>query len=269
MTSKKVKDPKKLTKHQREILYLLNQDHMIVIDRSNMPSICGLDISPQTRYFLTDKKYVTRKDKTKSVETKGNGFIITDKGRKALEDNPPPKKRTASSDSTNTLVARIETNTKIVADNQYKKIKWYVVSTAKHILWRKLDFPQASNLPENKIDYIVNQLSADERVLKSLQNELDILLEYQDETNFIRFGEYTDNEGYTCSGASMNTIAFKRTKELLISELQLSIKSDSSKPVKKTYRIEKPDTSLLPLNKKLIVAFIVIITIILFWLWSK
>lgn len=90
MSNKKLK---KLTKIQRETLQLLAEGKVMTIDRQNMASIGPRSVAPQTRYFLTDNKYVTRKNKTKSVETKGNGFIITDKGRKFLKSNPISKKR--------------------------------------------------------------------------------------------------------------------------------------------------------------------------------
>ncbi|MDK1030200.1 MAG: HNH endonuclease signature motif containing protein [Anaerolineae bacterium] len=86
----------KLTKIQREVLELLENGAVMTIDCYNMPSIGDRNLSPQTRYFLTDKRLVTRKDKTKSVETKGNGFVITDKGRNVLSKNPSPKKRKVS-----------------------------------------------------------------------------------------------------------------------------------------------------------------------------
>lgn len=68
----------------------------MVIDVHNMPSINDRALSPHTRYSLTEKRLITRKDKSKSVETKGNGFVITEKGKRALAENPPPGKRKAS-----------------------------------------------------------------------------------------------------------------------------------------------------------------------------
>jgi len=74
----------KLTKLQREILELLRDGPMITIDRYNMAFLGDRPIQPQTRYFLTDKRLVTRKDKAKNVETKGNGYVISPKGLAAL-----------------------------------------------------------------------------------------------------------------------------------------------------------------------------------------
>ncbi len=68
----------------------------MVIDVHNMPSIEDRSLSPQTRYSLTEKRLITRKDKSKSVETTGNGFVITEKGKRALAENPPPRKRKAN-----------------------------------------------------------------------------------------------------------------------------------------------------------------------------
>lgn len=79
---------KRLTIVQREILGLLNDGHVMQIDRMNMASIGDRNVAPQTRYFLTQRRYIKRKDKTKSVESLGNGFVITNKGRKALLDTP-------------------------------------------------------------------------------------------------------------------------------------------------------------------------------------
>lgn len=86
----------KLTKVQREVLELLESGAVMVIDSYNMPSIKGRNLSPQTRYTLTEKRLVSRKDKSKPVDAKGNGFIITEKGRRVLANNPPPKARKAS-----------------------------------------------------------------------------------------------------------------------------------------------------------------------------
>ena len=86
----------KLTKTQREVLELLDNGAVMTIDCYNMPSIEDRQLSPQTRYFLTEKRLVTKKDKSKSVESKNNGFIITEKGRKVLSENSLPKKRKPS-----------------------------------------------------------------------------------------------------------------------------------------------------------------------------
>jgi len=74
----------KITKLQRDILESLRDGAMITIDRFNMAFLGDRPIQPQTRYFLTDKRLVTRKDKTRTVETKGNGFIISPKGLAVL-----------------------------------------------------------------------------------------------------------------------------------------------------------------------------------------
>lgn len=65
----------------------------MTIDRYNLASIGLRNVASQTRYFLTKNRYVTRKNKAKSVETKGNGFIITDKGRRILKLNLNKKER--------------------------------------------------------------------------------------------------------------------------------------------------------------------------------
>ncbi len=52
--------------------------------RTRPSSLGERPIQPQTRYFLTDNRLIMRLDKSKSVETKGNGFIISEKGRLLL-----------------------------------------------------------------------------------------------------------------------------------------------------------------------------------------
>jgi uncharacterized protein YjhX (UPF0386 family) len=75
----------KLTKIQREILEKLRDGSMITINRMNMAYLEQNPVQPQTRYFLTDKRLITRLDKTKAIETKGNGYIISRKGLMVLE----------------------------------------------------------------------------------------------------------------------------------------------------------------------------------------
>ncbi len=77
----------KLTKIQAEILEELDRGEMIVIDSMNMASMGEKSISPQTRYFMTDNRLVTRKDKTKAATTSGNGYVITEKGKKILQEH--------------------------------------------------------------------------------------------------------------------------------------------------------------------------------------
>jgi 5-methylcytosine-specific restriction endonuclease McrA len=78
------------------VLQLLNDGQIMAIDRHNMASLENRNVAPQTRYFLTANRYVTRKDKKKSLETKGNGYIISEKGRKALAEDLPLKRREIS-----------------------------------------------------------------------------------------------------------------------------------------------------------------------------
>jgi hypothetical protein len=84
---------KKLTIVQREVLELLNDGHIMKIDRMNMPSIGDCDVAPLTQYSLIRHNYITRKDKTKSLESRGNGFIITEKGRNALLNETSRRRR--------------------------------------------------------------------------------------------------------------------------------------------------------------------------------
>jgi hypothetical protein len=77
----------KLTKLQADILEALVQGEIISIDSRNMATMGERAIAPQTRYFLTEKRLVTRKDKTKAVTTSGNGYIISPKGAKVLREH--------------------------------------------------------------------------------------------------------------------------------------------------------------------------------------
>jgi hypothetical protein len=76
-----------LTKVRRETLIKLRNGWMMEIDSMNLASINGEPVAPVTRYFLTDKRLVERKDKSKAVTTKGNGYIISAKGLKILESS--------------------------------------------------------------------------------------------------------------------------------------------------------------------------------------
>lgn len=82
----------RLTKVQREILEALRDGGIIRIDRANMPWLGDRCLSPQTRYFLTDNRLVERQDKTKSVESEGNGLVLSAKGLALLESLPPSKR---------------------------------------------------------------------------------------------------------------------------------------------------------------------------------
>ena len=77
----------KLTKLQKKILETLKDGAMITIDSMNLAAIGDRAVQPQTRYFLTDNRLVTRKDKTKAVTTSGNGYIISTKGLRILEES--------------------------------------------------------------------------------------------------------------------------------------------------------------------------------------
>ncbi len=77
----------RLSKIQQEVLEILRHGNIMTIDRMNMASLVNRNVAPNTRYFLTNNKLITRKDKTKSITTKGNGYIISAKGLQALNEN--------------------------------------------------------------------------------------------------------------------------------------------------------------------------------------
>lgn len=88
----KEKKIRKLTDIQREILEALRDGAVITVDRHNMAWLGDRPVQPQTRYFLTDNRLITRLDKKRSVESKGNGFVISEKGLAVLDEQPPRKK---------------------------------------------------------------------------------------------------------------------------------------------------------------------------------
>lgn len=75
----------KLTKIRRTALQELANGGLMTIDKQNLAHIGSLSVAPVNRYFFTQKRLVTRLDKTKSIEAEGNGYIITDKDRKLIE----------------------------------------------------------------------------------------------------------------------------------------------------------------------------------------
>ena len=79
------KNPVKLTTVQREILEVLAAGGMLTLDKTNSLSVNGKYLQPITREFLTSNKLITRLDKTRDIKSIGNGFVITDKGRAALQ----------------------------------------------------------------------------------------------------------------------------------------------------------------------------------------
>lgn len=77
----------KLTKSQIEILEAIQEGEILRIDNMNMLWLRDRAISSQTRYFFTENKLITRKDKRKAITTKGNGFMISGEGIDVLNQN--------------------------------------------------------------------------------------------------------------------------------------------------------------------------------------
>lgn len=77
----------KLTKLQIEVLAALRGGLLLTIDKQNLSWLGERSISPQTRYFMTENRLITRHDPTRAVETAGNGFTISAKGQKVLLEN--------------------------------------------------------------------------------------------------------------------------------------------------------------------------------------
>jgi hypothetical protein len=86
------KDIKILTQVQRAILESLRDGGMITVDRQNMPWLGDRMLQPATKYVLTDNGLITRLDKSRPVEAKGNGFMISEKGLSVLAQQQPHTK---------------------------------------------------------------------------------------------------------------------------------------------------------------------------------
>lgn len=75
---------KTLTDVQRSILTAMLGGELLVQDRQNALHIGAMTLQPRTRDILVKARLIERFDKTKSVSSSGNGFIITEQGRLAL-----------------------------------------------------------------------------------------------------------------------------------------------------------------------------------------
>jgi hypothetical protein len=82
-----VNKPVQLTAIQRRTLQALADGLVMTVDRTGMPCMCCESVTPQTRDFLVEHRLIARLDKTKPVETSGNGFTITPKGRRLLTES--------------------------------------------------------------------------------------------------------------------------------------------------------------------------------------
>lgn len=83
----------KLTNIQKDVLSLLNDGNLLTLDSMNLASINDQSVASSTRYFLTKNRLVEKKDKTKSITKKGNGYIISQKGKETYLLNIQRKKR--------------------------------------------------------------------------------------------------------------------------------------------------------------------------------
>ena len=89
--------PMKLTKLQVEVLIALKAGQLLTVDKQNMPWLGGRALQPQTRYFLTENRLITKQDAARSVEVAGNGFTVSKKGLTvlALHENKPSVQQNA------------------------------------------------------------------------------------------------------------------------------------------------------------------------------
>jgi hypothetical protein len=74
---------------QIEILRLLADGGLMTIDGTNSSHIGERSVQFQTRCFLTSHRLITALDRTKNIATAGNGFVISERGIRALRDSCP------------------------------------------------------------------------------------------------------------------------------------------------------------------------------------
>ena len=74
----------KLTALQRDWLQVLDAGGMLVPDACNLLWIGDRVMADMTRRFLITNRLITRFDKARDIKTKGNGFVISAKGREVL-----------------------------------------------------------------------------------------------------------------------------------------------------------------------------------------
>lgn len=76
----------KLTNIQLEVMRLLEQGSIMFVDKMNLTKIGEREVQFQTRSFLTKNRLITRLDKSKAADVNGNGFVLSEKGRKLLSE---------------------------------------------------------------------------------------------------------------------------------------------------------------------------------------
>lgn len=73
------------TESIRDLLKELAAGELLRVDVHNILWLRDRALTQGTRTVLMRERLVTRLDKTKAAETHGNGFVISDRGRKILE----------------------------------------------------------------------------------------------------------------------------------------------------------------------------------------
>jgi len=76
--------PMKVTNLQHAVLVKLHKGSVITVDSLNRPFLDDQPLSPQTKYYLTSNRLVTRVDKTKLFSS-SNGYTISEEGLKVLK----------------------------------------------------------------------------------------------------------------------------------------------------------------------------------------
>lgn len=87
----------KPTPAQLETLQALTDGAVLTLDQHNMlnlptalPGRNGPMVSPSVREFLTKNRLVERLDKTRDIKANGNGYVISEKGRKVIAEMQSP-----------------------------------------------------------------------------------------------------------------------------------------------------------------------------------
>jgi len=224
----------------------------------------------------TDAQLAYAKDLGILVPENTNKFEISDLISSHLEKDKPSTERHRSYASLyrvqstryigkRALFDRIHTCLKELG-REKELVSWFAFRIYRELVKGSEDVPIKG--PDDPIiQEIADQLESDESVVKSIRR--------YEGCDLIWFGEWTTPDGRVFTGGSNNTIAYKRTSQLLRQKLENSGKclhTNASK-AKKSVRLNRNPTSSK--EKSSLISIIMILTIIavlivfLIWLLNK
>jgi hypothetical protein len=79
-----ISDPIKLTPIQRAVLQELATGAMLTVDVHNLLWLNGRVVQPNTRAVLMKHRLLRRFDMDHDIKAKGNGFVLSEKGRQVI-----------------------------------------------------------------------------------------------------------------------------------------------------------------------------------------